>query len=80
MPNDPEDESDQWLVYEDGLLAQKCVEAEILLIELGKKEFHYSIKFMFPITNNATKYETLLTCHKLVKKIRMEKLTMFVDS
>ena len=35
---------------------------------------------MFPITYNATEYEALLASPRLVKKIQVEKLMVFVDS
>ena len=50
------------------------------MIRSDKKEFRYSIKFMFPITNNAAKYEALLMDLRLAEKIRVEKLTMYANS
>ena len=35
---------------------------------------------MFPIINNAVEYEALLIGIRLAKKIRVEKLMVFVDS
>ena len=71
---------DLWLVYVDGLLAQEGAGAGMSLIGLDKEEFRYFVKFMFPITNNATEYEALLVGPRLAKKICVEKLTVFVDS
>ena len=62
----------QWSVYVDGLSAQKGAGVGILLIELDKKEFLYSIMFMFLITNNVVEGEALLAGLRLVKKIRIE--------
>ena len=75
-----ENESDQWSVYVDGSSAQEGVGAGILLIRPDNEEFHYCIKFMFSITNNAVEYEALLACPRLAKKIRVGKLTVFIDS
>ena len=49
-----------WSVYVDGSSAPKSAGASILLVGSDKEEFKYSIKFTFPITNNATEYEALL--------------------
>ena len=45
-----------------------------------KEEFKYSIKFTFLITNNATEYETLLAGLQLAKRIRVDRIRIFVDS
>ena len=66
-------------MYVDGSSAQEGARERILLIRLDKKEFHYSIKFMFSITNNTVEYEALLASLRMAKKIRVQKLTVFVD-
>ena len=67
-------------MYVDGSLAQEGVRAEVLLIGSGKKEFKYSIKFIFPITNNTAEYEALLAGLWLARKIRVGKLKVYADS
>ena len=39
--------------------AQEGVGARIFLIGPDKDKFHYSVKFIFPITNNMVEYEAL---------------------
>ena len=56
----PERQANIWSVYVDGSSTQKGVGAGILLIGLDKEEFKCSIKFTFPITNNAAEYKALL--------------------
>ena len=51
-----------------------------MLIELGKEEFKYSIRFKFLVTNNVTEYEVLLSGLRLAKKIRASKVIVFIDS
>ena len=51
-----------------------------MLIGPDKEEFKYFIKFTFPITNNAAEYEALLAGLQLAKRIRAEKVRVFVDS
>ena len=51
-----------------------------MLIELDKKEFKYSIKFKFPVTNIMVEYEALLSRLRLAKKIWASKVIVFIDS
>ena len=67
-------------MYIDGSSAQEGAGARILLIGLDKEKFKYSIKFIFPITNNAIEYETLLAGLRLAKKIWVDRLKVFTDS
>ena len=69
-----------WSVYVDGSSAPESAGAGILLIGTDKEEFKYSIKFTFPITNNAAKYEVLLAGLQLAKRIRADRIRVFVDS
>ena len=62
-------ETDIWSVYVDGSSAQEGAGAGILLIRPDKEEFRCSIKFTFPIANNATEYEALLAGLRLAKRI-----------
>ena len=66
---DPKRQANIWSVYVDGSSAQEAVGARILLIGPDKEEFKCSIKFTFPITNNAAEYEALLAGFRLVKRI-----------
>ena len=50
------------------------------MIELGKEEFKYFIRFKFLVTNNVTEYEVLLSGLRLAKKIRASKVIVFIDS
>ena len=69
-----------WSIYVDGSSAPENARAGILLVGPDKKEFKYSIKFTFPITNNAAEYEALLAGLQLAKRIRAERVRVFVDS
>ena len=50
------------------------------MVESGKKEFKYSIRFRFLITNNVVEYEALLSGLRLAKKIHARKIVLFTDS
>ena len=69
-----------WSVYVDGSSSPESAGAGILLVGLDKEEFKYSIKFTFPITNNAAEYEALLAWLQLAKRIHAEKVRVFADS
>ena len=67
-------------MYVYGSSAQEGARVGILLVGPDKKEFKCFIKFTFFITNNATEYEALLTGLRLAKKIRANRVMVFVDS
>ena len=73
-------QADVWSVYVDGSSAPESIGTGILLVGPDKEEFKYSIKFTFPITNNAAKYEVLLAGLQLAKRIRAERVRDFADS
>ena len=66
--------------YVDGSSSPENSGAGILLVGPDKEEFKYSIKFRFPLTNNAAEYEALLVGLQLAKRIRAEKVRVFADS
>ena len=76
---DVERQTDIWSVYVDGSSAQEGVGVGILLIGSDKEEFKCSIKFTFLITNNLMEYEALLAGLRLVRRIRADRVKVFVD-
>ena len=66
-----EKESEIWSVYVDRSSVQEGAGAGILLIRSSMEEFKYSIKFMFPITNNAAENEALFVDLRLTRKIKV---------
>ena len=51
-----------------------------MLIGPDEEEFKCSIKFTFPITNNAVEYKALLVGLQLAKRIQTDKVKVFADS
>ena len=51
----------------------------MLLVGSDNQQFRYSFKFMFLVMNNVTEYEGLLANLGLARKIRAEKVTVYVD-
>ena len=73
-------QTEVWSIYVDGSSSPENSGAGILLVGPDKEEFKYSIKFTFPITNNAAEYEALFGWLQLVKRIRAENVRVFSDS
>ena len=73
-------QAEVWSIYVDGSSSPENSGVGILLIGPDNEEFKYSIKFTFPITNNAAEYEALLAGLQLAKRIRAEKVRVFADS
>ena len=73
-------EAEIWSVYVDGSSAPEGAGAGILLIGPDNEGFKYSIKFTFPIINNAAEYEALLAGLQLARRIRADRIRVFVDS
>ena len=69
-----------WSIYVDGSSAPENARADVLLVGPDNEEFKYSIKFTFPITNNAAEYEALLAGLQLAKRIHAKKVRVFTDS
>ena len=69
-----------WSVYVDGSSALEGAGAGVLLVGPDNEEFKYSIKFTFPITKNPAEYEALLAGLQLARRIRADRLKVFVDS
>ena len=73
-------QAEVWSIYVDGSSSPENSGAGILLVGPDKEEFKYSIKFTFPITNNAAEYEALLAGLQLAKRIRADRIRVFTDS
>ena len=71
---------DHWSIYVDGSSAREGEGVGVLLIGPNHQKLQYSLRFMFPITNNVAKYEALLEGLRLVDKIKAEHVTIYVDS
>ena len=71
---------DHWSIYVDGSSARESEGVGVLLIGPNHQKLQYSLRFMFPITNNAAEYEALLTSLRLANRVRAEHITIYADS
>ena len=60
-----QNETHRWSIYVDGSSAWESGGADVLLIRPNYQQLQYSLRFLFPITNNATEYEALLAGLKM---------------
>ena len=73
-------ETRRWSIYVDGSSARESSGAGVLLIGPNYQQLQYSLRFMFPITNNAAEYEALLAGLRLAKRVKAEYITIYADS
>nr|GEW53554.1 retrotransposon protein, putative, Ty3-gypsy subclass [Tanacetum cinerariifolium] len=55
-------------------------EAGLIFVSPKGKEYTYAIRFEFETTNNEAKYEALLAGLRIEKEIKVQELTIFIDS
>ncbi|GJW12699.1 reverse transcriptase domain-containing protein [Tanacetum coccineum] len=69
-----------WKLFTDGASSFDGSGAGLILVSLEGKEYTYAVRFEFKTTNNEAKYEALLAGLRLAKEMRVQELTIFVDS
>ena len=79
-PTVVQNETHRWSIYVDGSSARESGGAGVLLIGPDHQKLQYSLRFMFPITNNAAEYEALLAGLRLANRVKAEHITIYADS
>lgn len=69
-----------WKLFTDGSLAQKKVGDSIYLFGTWGEQFEYSVRYIFPPTNNVDDYEALFTGLDRAKKIKVSCLDFHADN
>ncbi|GJW19127.1 reverse transcriptase domain-containing protein [Tanacetum coccineum] len=69
-----------WKLFTDGASSSDGSEAGLILISPEGKEYTYALRFEFETTNNEAEYEVLLAGLHIAKEIKVQELTIFVDS
>ena len=69
-----------WSIYVDGSSTHENGGVGVLLLGPDHQEFQYSLRFMFPTTNNAAEYEALLAGLRLANRVKAERITIYTDS
>lgn len=62
------------------ILSHNKAGGEVYLLCSQGEEFEYSIRYLFPATNNVVEYEAWLTGLDLARKIRIGSLKVHVNS
>ncbi|GJS21077.1 reverse transcriptase domain-containing protein [Tanacetum coccineum] len=73
---EPEPES-TWKLFTDGASSSR---AGLILVSPKEIEYTYALRFEFETTNNEAKYEALLASLRIAKEMKVQELTIFVDS
>ncbi|GJT29381.1 reverse transcriptase domain-containing protein [Tanacetum coccineum] len=73
---EPEPES-TWKLFTDGASSSR---AGLILVSPKEIEYTYALRFEFETTNNEAEYEALLASLRIAKEMKVQELTIFVDS
>ncbi|GJZ95844.1 reverse transcriptase domain-containing protein [Tanacetum coccineum] len=71
---------EEWTLYTDGASSQKGVGVGLVLIDPPGMEYTYAIRLNFPSTNNKAEYEALLVGLRMAQKMKVQVLSVKVDS
>ncbi|GJZ49176.1 reverse transcriptase domain-containing protein [Tanacetum coccineum] len=69
-----------WKLYTDGASSSDGSRAGLMLVSPEGKEYTYALRFSFETTNNEADYEALLAGLRIVAYMKVQDLTIFVDS
>jgi hypothetical protein len=69
-----------WRMYFDGSLKLQGASAGILFIAPGGEQLKYALQLLFPASNNATEYETLIHGLSITVSLGIKKLMVYGDS
>ncbi|GKF60873.1 reverse transcriptase domain-containing protein, partial [Tanacetum coccineum] len=76
---EPEPEK-AWKLFIDGASSFDGSRAGLILVSPKGKEYTYALRFEFKTTNNEAEYEALLAGLRIAKEMKVQELTIFVDS
>jgi ribonuclease HI len=79
VPDNPE-ATEVWRMYFDGLLKLQGAGAGILFIAPGGEQLKYAFQLLFPASNNATEYETLIHRLSIGISLGINRLMVYGDS
>ncbi|GKD19412.1 reverse transcriptase domain-containing protein [Tanacetum coccineum] len=77
---DKKDRQEEWTLFTDGASSSKGSGAGLVLISPTKTEYTYALRLTFDSTNNQAEYEALLAGLRITKKMRVQALSVKVDS
>ncbi|GJV94704.1 reverse transcriptase domain-containing protein [Tanacetum coccineum] len=68
-----------WNLYTDRASSSNGSGAGLMLVSPEGKEYTYALRFEFETTNNEAEYETLLAGLRIVDKMKIRDLAIFID-
>ncbi|GJX31842.1 reverse transcriptase domain-containing protein [Tanacetum coccineum] len=69
-----------WKLFTDGTSNSDGSGESLILVSPEGKEYTYALRFKFNTTNNEAEYEALLAGVRIAKEMKVQELTIFVDS
>ncbi|GKC05860.1 reverse transcriptase domain-containing protein [Tanacetum coccineum] len=69
-----------WKLFTDGASSSDGSGAGLILVSPEGKEYTNALRLEFEITNNEAEYEALLAGLRIAKEMKVQELTIFVDS
>ncbi|GKB07085.1 reverse transcriptase domain-containing protein [Tanacetum coccineum] len=69
-----------WKLFTDGASSSDRSRAGLILVSLEGKEYTYALRFEFETTNNEAEYEALLAGLRITNEMKVQELTIFLDS
>ncbi|GJU50676.1 reverse transcriptase domain-containing protein [Tanacetum coccineum] len=69
-----------WKLFTDGASSSDRSRAGLILVSPEGKEYTYALRFEFETTNNEAEYEALLAGLRITKEMKVQELTIFLDS
>nr|GEX27288.1 reverse transcriptase domain-containing protein [Tanacetum cinerariifolium] len=67
-------------IFSGHLITKQGIKASLIQVIPEGKEYTYALRFKFKTTNNEAEYEALLAGVRIAKEMRVQELTIFVDS
>ncbi|GKE53800.1 reverse transcriptase domain-containing protein, partial [Tanacetum coccineum] len=77
---DEKRKSTGWKLYTDRASSSDGSGAGLMIVSPEGMEFTYALKFEFTATNNEAEYEVVIAGLRIAKEMKIEEITMFVDS
>jgi ribonuclease HI len=69
-----------WKMYSDGSLKLQGARARILFIAPKGEQLKYGLQLLFPVSNNAVEYETMIHGLHIVVSLGIKRLMVYGDS
>ena len=79
-PEHEDNQGELWMIHTDVLLTQKRGGAGIVITSPEGDTLKYGVQFKFPMTNNETEYEAILTGLRIAQALGVNNALLRSDS